>query len=96
MYVVIRSYVGEEAVETFDLIEQRIEEIKELIEEVPGFIRYTAIRSSDGGTAMTICEDKKGTDESTRIAARWVLENVAQTPPVPKVVEGEMIVQFPE
>lgn len=91
MYVVVRSYSGEDASEVFDLIEQRIDEAKELISDVPGFVSYTAFRTEDGGTAVTVCQDKEGTDASIRVAAKWVLENVSATPPVPKVVEGTTV-----
>lgn len=91
MYVVIRSYSGEPASEIFDLIEERFEEFKGLVSEVPGFVSYTAFRGHGGGTAVTVCEDKEGTDKSTRVAAKWVLENITQTPPVPQIEEGSVV-----
>jgi hypothetical protein len=94
MYVVTRSYSGETASEIFDLIEQRFDEIKALISEVPGFVSYTAFRHHGGGTAVTVCRDKEGTDQSTRVAARWVLENVNLTPPVPEIEEGDTVAYF--
>jgi hypothetical protein len=96
MYVVIRSYSGEAASEIFDLIEERTDEIKALISEVPGFVSYTAFRGHGGGTAVTVCQDKEGTDQSTRVAARWVLENVNMTPPVPAIEEGSTVAYFAE
>lgn len=94
MYTVIRSYSGEGASEIFDLIEQRQDEAEELISNVPGFVSYVAFRTGDGGTAVTICQDKDGADESSRVAARWVLENMSQTPEVPTINEGTTIVEF--
>ena len=94
MYVVIRSYSGEDASEVFDLIEERSDEVKALISDVPGFVTYAAFRSGDGGTAVTVCEDKEGADKSTSVAAKWVLENVSTTPPVPHIEEGTTVVQF--
>jgi heme-degrading monooxygenase HmoA len=91
MYVVIRSYSGEAASEIFDLIEERFEEFKGLVSQVPGFVSYTAFRGHGGGTAVTVCEDKEGTDQSTKVAARWVLENITQTPPVPQIEEGSVV-----
>ncbi|MCB0827364.1 MAG: hypothetical protein KDB62_00975 [Solirubrobacterales bacterium] len=94
MYVVIRSYSGDGAAEVFDLIEQKQDEAEEVIAQVPGFVGYVAFRTEDGGTAATICRDKAGAEESSRVAARWVLENVSQTPEVPKVMQGETISAF--
>lgn len=94
MYVVIRSYSGEDAGEVFDLIEERSDEVRDLISDVPGFVNYTAFRTSDGGVAVTVCQDKDGADQSTRVAAKWVLENVSTTPPVPHIEEGSTVAQF--
>jgi hypothetical protein len=94
MYVVIRSYSGEAASEIFDLIEQRIDEVRELLTDVPGFVSYTACRDHGGGTAVTVCQDKQGTDESTKVAAQWVLENISVTPPVPKIEQGSTVAYF--
>lgn len=93
MYVVKRSYSGEGAPEIFDLIEERTDEIMGLMSEVPGFVSYTAFRIEGGGVAVTVCQDKEGTDKSTGVAARWVLENISETPPVPRIEEGEAVVQ---
>ena len=94
MYVVVRSYSGEGAPEIFDVIEEKTDEIRKLISEVPGFVSYTAFRIDGGGTAVTVCQDKEGTDESISVAAKWVLENVHGTPPVPVIIEGSTVAQF--
>lgn len=94
MHVVIRSYSGQGASELFDLLAQREEEVKSLISGVPGFVSYTALPTNGGGTTVTVCEEKRGTDESSRRAAEWVKQNVnvAVTPPL--VAEGSPILQF--
>jgi hypothetical protein len=48
MYAVVRSYSGQGASELFDQLEQRNEEIKDLIGGVPGFVSYTAGRKGIG------------------------------------------------
>jgi len=94
MYVVIRSYSGEAGSEIFDLIEERTGEVGALMSEVPGFVSYTAIRIPEGGVAVTVCQDKEGTDKSTGVASKWVLENISTTPPVPKIEEGDAVAYF--
>ena len=79
MYAMVRSYSGDGASELFDQLEQRNDEIKELIGGVPGFVSYTAFRSGEGGSTVTVCQDKTGTDESARRAAEWVKENISAT-----------------
>jgi hypothetical protein len=94
MHTVIRNYSGEGATELFDLIEQRQDEVKEIITGVPGFVSYAAFRSGDGGTTVTTCQDKAGTDESSRRAADWVKENASAAVAAPAITEGSTFLQF--
>jgi hypothetical protein len=94
MYVVVRSYTGQGASELFDLLSQREEDVKELISGVPGFIKYAAFRTEDGGRTVTICEDKEGTDESSKRAAAWVDDNVTGTVDAPAIAEGSTVLEF--
>jgi hypothetical protein len=94
MHVVIRSYSGQGASELFDLIEQRQEEVKEIITGVPGFVSYAALRTGGGGATVTMCQDKAGTDESSRRAADWVKENATAPIDPPTIAEGSAFLQF--
>jgi hypothetical protein len=94
MYVVVRSYSGQGASELFDLLGQREEDVKSLIGGVPGFVSYAAFRSGDGGMTVTVCQDKTGTDESSRRAAEWVKENVSTTGNPPVITEGNTVLHF--
>ena len=95
MYVVVRSYSGPGASELFDLLGQREQDVKDLIGGVPGFVSYAAFRSGgDSGMTVTVCQDKAGTDESSRRAAEWVKENVSATGSPPVITEGSTVLQF--
>ena len=94
MYMVVRSYSGPGASELFDLIEERQGEVKDLISGVPGFVSYAAVRSGDGGVTVTTCEDREGTDESSRVAAGWVQENAGAPVGAPEMTEGTPFRQF--
>ena len=94
MHVIIRSYSGQGASELFDLLEQREEDVKELITGVPGFVSYAAFRTADGGRTVTACQDKAGTDESSNRAAAWVKENMTASVDPPEIAEGATILQF--
>jgi hypothetical protein len=94
MYIVVRSYSGQGSSELFDLLGQREEDVKSLISGVPGFVSYAAVRSGDGGMTVTVCQDKAGTDESSRRAAEWVKENVSAMASPPVVTEGSTVLQF--
>jgi heme-degrading monooxygenase HmoA len=93
MYVVVRRYSN--ATDLFDTMTQRKDEVERLISGVPGFIAYYAVRSGDEGATVTVCESQAGTQESSRVAADWVRQNVPSVSPTPlSVTEGETFVQF--
>jgi hypothetical protein len=95
MYIVVRRYTGASAL--VDAMVQRQQEVRDLISGVPGFQAYYAARtgSGDGVATVTVCNDKAGTDESTRRAAEWVRANVSgATIAPPEVSEGETYINF--
>ena len=94
MHAVVRTYSGQGASELFDLLGQREEDVKALISGVPGFVNYAAVRNGNGGMTVTVCEDKAGTDESTRRAAGFVEENLGASVSAPAITEGDTVLQF--
>jgi hypothetical protein len=94
MHVVVRSYSGVGATELFDLLAQREGEVRELIGGVPGFVSYVAFRTEGGGMTVTVCQEKAGTDESSRRAAAWVGENASTPVDPPRVTEGTTLIRF--
>jgi hypothetical protein len=95
MHVIIRSYSGQGASDLFDVLAQREDDVKSLIGTVPGFISYSAFRNNGGGgQTVTACQDKAGTDESSRRAAAWIQENLDVPVDPPAVSEGSTVVHF--
>ena len=94
MHAVVRTYSGQGASELFDLLGQREEDVKALISGVPGFVNYAAVRNGNGGMTVTVCEDKAGTDESTRRAAGFVEENLGASVSAPAITEGDTVLLF--
>lgn len=95
MHVVVRSYSGPGSSELFDLLEQREEDVENLISGVPGFVSYVAFRSGgDTGMTVTVCQDKDGTDESSQRAAGWVKDNLSTTGNPPEITEGRTVLDF--
>jgi hypothetical protein len=94
MQVVIRSYSGQGASDLFDALAEREDDVKSIISTVPGFISYSAFRKDGGGQTVTVCQDKAGTDESSRRAADWVKENISVTVDPPAVSEGGTVLHF--
>jgi len=94
MHVMIRSYSGQGASDLFDVLAEREDEVKSLIGSVPGFISYSAFRSNGGGQTVTACQDKAGTDESSRRAAEWIRENLGVGVDPPTISEGSTVLHF--
>ena len=95
MHAVVRSYSGSGAKELFDLLEQRLAEVENLIRAVPGFVAYSVIRTDAGGVTVTVCQDKAGTDESLQVARNWIQQNASDlnTSP-PAVSEGSVLLHL--
>ncbi len=72
---------------------RREEDVKALISEVPGFVSYAAFRSGGDGVTVTVCQDKAGTDESSRRAAEWVKDNVTTTVDPPAITDRPAILR---
>jgi hypothetical protein len=94
MYAVVRKYSGPGASALFDLIDQRSDDVKEVIAATPGFISYAAFREGDGGTTVTACQDKAGVEESSKRAADWISENATVSVDSPEITEGSAFLQF--
>jgi hypothetical protein len=94
MHVVIRRYSGPGVAELFDLIGRSEDEVKHIIQGVPGFVSYAIFGSGDSGASITTCQDKLGTDESSRRAAEWVKANVPAAVNPPEITEGDTVLHF--
>jgi hypothetical protein len=94
VYVVVRSYSGQGASDLFEQLEEKESEVNELISSVPGFVSYVAFRAGEGGTTVTTCQDKAGTDESSTRAFAWTKENVSATVDPPTITEGSTFLSF--
>ena len=96
MHAMIRSYSGPGAKELFDTILAKKAEVEKELKGVAGLVSYTLIQTADGGHSVTVCQDKKGADESARVAREWIQKNapgVKANPPA--VSEGTVGVHIP-
>jgi hypothetical protein len=95
MHAVIRTYSGGGANELFNLLEKRKSDVEALMRPIDGFVTYLLVRTADGGTSVTVCQDKAGTDESVRRAKQWIAANAADIRAnAPAVSEGPVIVDL--
>lgn len=95
MHAVIRTYSGPGATELFDLLEKRKSEVETLMRPIDGFVSYHLVRTAGGGTSVTVCQNKAGTDESLRRARQWIATNASDIQAnEPIVSEGPVIVHL--
>lgn len=93
MFAVTRSYTGAAAL--IEAMEQRPSEVEGIMTTVPGFVSYTAVRSGDSLTTITVCDDQAGADETTRRAAQWVRDNLPDAKITPDTVRsGEVFISL--
>jgi quinol monooxygenase YgiN len=89
MFAVIRHY-------RFDPkdsaeIDRRIrEEFVPIVKSAKGFVRYYWLDTGDGeGASLGVFKDKAGADESVRLAADYVKENLSKLlTQKPEIIEG--------
>ena len=94
MHTVIRQYSGSGASELADEISSQAKGVEAAIRSVPGVISYALVRTADGCISITVCEDKVGSDESVKVAAKFIRNNCTVNASPPMVSEGETIINF--
>ena len=95
MHAVTRTYSGPGAGALFDLLDERKQEVGDMMRSIPGFVSYSLVRTGDGGVSITICDDEAGVQESARRARDWVSRNAGDLGTgAPKVSEGPVILHL--
>lgn len=92
MYATVRRYSNAKGL--IEAIEAKGDDVKRIVGGVAGFIAYYGTRDGDNYTSITVCDGKAGCDESTRLAAEWVRNNVTQMPDKPVISAGEGMINF--
>lgn len=93
MYATIRSYSG--GSDFADALVAHESDIREVINTISGFRAYYLLRTADGTTTISVFDDQAGAEESTRVAAAWVAENITDVSPgAPQVTTGEVALSF--
>jgi hypothetical protein len=91
MYIAVRRYKTK-AGSMEELVGRVQEGFVPLIHQTPGFVAYYGTQTgSDSLFTVSIFQDQAGADASTRLAAEWVGQNIAefmQGPP--EVYAGEV------
>jgi hypothetical protein len=92
MYAVVRKYTFDPA--SSGEIRDKIQDgFLPLVKKAPGFISYCWLDTGSGsGASVGIFQAKAGADESVRLAADFVKENLSHLLSKPEITEGEVTV----
>jgi hypothetical protein len=92
MHVAIRRYQMDPSASVEELMRRVNEGFIPIIKDAPGFLAYYAVDSGLGTvTSVSVFENQAGADESNRMAADWVRENLASMlPNPPEITAGEV------
>ncbi|MFA7431721.1 MAG: hypothetical protein WCZ23_16300 [Rhodospirillaceae bacterium] len=95
MHAMVRSFSGQDSSAFADLLIEHKAEVESAMRGIPGMVSYTIIRTADGVTTMTLCNDKTGTDASLTIAKDWLKEHASHLQiSAPAITEGEVVVHL--
>ena len=90
MYATVRTYAGSEIAAE---LRRNEETVKRLIGDVPGFRAYYLVESPHSTTSVTVCDDQAGAEESNRVAAGWISENLPELASSPPTISaGEVTI----
>ena len=91
MYITIRRYSGVSG--SRDEIVQRGQPVVAIFQQARGFVGWYLLEAGGGNWAtVSIFEDQAGAEESTRIAADFIRQNLAQHfPNPPEITMGEVV-----
>jgi hypothetical protein len=93
MYAVIRAYPGNS--DLADALVEREEEVRQLIGGIDGFKAYYLLKLTEGTSTVSVFENREGAEESTRVAAAWVAENLPDLNiAAPYVTAGDVLLEF--
>jgi len=78
MHVIIRTYYGKGIKRLFDVGEQHEAELQKLMRSVEGLVSYTLARDRRGGFAITVCRDKRGLQQSLKVARAFLAQHAPE------------------
>jgi hypothetical protein len=92
MYAAIRTY---ETLDAGEVTRRANRGFVPILRGTPGFIAYYIVDGGDGKLAsISVFEERAGAEESTRRAAEWVADNLAElVEHAPVVIAGEVTVE---
>ncbi len=89
MYASVRTYDDPSLAAA---LAARADEVRAVISAIPGFRAYYLVEGDGSTVSVTVCDDQAGAEESTRVAAGWLRENMPDLGLAPpNVVAGPVV-----
>jgi hypothetical protein len=93
MHAVIRAYTGNAGLA--DALVEHADEVRQVIGAISGFKGYYILKLAEGTSTVSLFENEKGAEESSRAAAAWLKENLPDmNVQPPYVTAGEVVLSF--
>ncbi len=94
MYVTFRYWTDSKSL--VDALVAKRDEVERLIGGIAGFRAYYLVPTGEGAAvSVNVFDDQAGADESNRVAAEWVRENLSDVSiNPPQISAGEAVITF--
>ena len=93
MHAVIRAYTGD--ADLADTLAEHEEDIRQVIGGINGFKAYYVLKLAEGTSTVSVFEGQEAAEESSRVAAAWLAENLPDLKvAAPYVTAGEVVLSF--
>jgi hypothetical protein len=70
-------------------------DVKGLIGGIDGFRAYYLVKTADGAVSVSVFDDEAGANESTRLAADWIRDNLPDfAGSTPQVFAGDVVISL--
>lgn len=91
MFATVRTYSGSS--DLADALVDNETEVKRILSEIDGFKAYYLLRTAHGTTSISVYENEAGAQESNKVAAAWLAENLPDLNVVaPQVSAGDVVI----
>jgi hypothetical protein len=92
MYATIRNYTDSDLA---DALVSRENDVKSVIRGVERVSAYYLVRTEEGTTSITVCDDEAAAEETNRAAAGWIRENLPERAGAPpQISAGEVVIDL--
>jgi hypothetical protein len=91
MHATIRLYRGN--AKLADALSAHESEVRDVIGGIEGFRAYYLLKTADGAASVSVFDSQSAADESSRVAAAWLADNLPDLHVgTPDIVHGTVVI----